>query len=285
MAIKWHLGQQYRPVRRDGNQQIYLVLPRLRVPVFPAQAVAHFAIRLWSDYRMPYIVDRCHPLQGMVTNMNRTRTTIIPSLPWLFTALLIAALSMPLRAEPEPVAVLRQMTEQVQEAVRQDTSILKDPVRLRTLAHDLVLPHVDFVTLSRWVLGKHWRNATPAQREAFMAEFQEMLMSIYLGHVTDYRETSVQFQPLRAEPGDDRVEVQAEVEPRGAPVVNVMFRMHQVDDQWLIYDVSVEGISLVATHRSGFSQEISRNGLDGLISRLADMNHAAVAAGEKCVGC
>jgi len=252
------------------------------MPAFHRQSAAHFAIRHGSDYRMFNIEDRYQPLQGMVTNMNRTRITIIPSPPWLFIALLVALLSMPLRAEPEPVAVLRQMTEQVQDVVRRDTSILKDPVRLRALAYDTVLPHVDFVTLSRWVLGKHWRTATPAQREAFMDEFREMLMLIYLGHVTDYRETSVQFQPLRAKPQDDRVEVQAEVEPQGAPVVNVMFRMHQVDDQWLIYDVSVEGISLVATHRSGFSQEINRNGIDGLISRLTEMNHAA---GEKCVGC
>jgi phospholipid transport system substrate-binding protein len=139
--------------------------------------------------------------------------------------------------------------------------------------------------LSRWVLGKHWRKATPAQREAFMTQFREMLLVTYLRNVTSYRETAVRFLPLRAAPQDDRVVVQAEVEPQGMPVVNVMFRMHRVDGQWLIYDVAVEGVSLVATHRSGFSQEISRNGLDGLIARLAEMNHAPVASGEECAGC
>jgi phospholipid transport system substrate-binding protein len=68
-------------------------------------------------------------------------------------------------------------------------------------------------------------------------------------------------------------------------VVNILFRMHRVDDRWLIYDVAVEGISLVATHRSGFSQEISRNGLDGLIARLAEMNQVEPRAGEECAGC
>jgi phospholipid transport system substrate-binding protein len=118
-----------------------------------------------------------------------------------------------------------------------------------------------------------------------MTQFREMLLVTYLRNVTSYRETAVRFLPLRAAPQDDRVVVQAEVEPQGMPVVNVMFRMHRVDGQWLIYDVAVEGVSLVATHRSGFSQEISRNGLDGLIARLAEMNHAAVATGEKCAGC
>ena len=219
--------------------------------------------------------------------MNRAGTRIAGStLAWLMATVLLIGIAQPLRAEPEPVAVLRQMTDYVSDVVRRDTSILQDPVRLRALADEAVLPHVDFVTLSRWVLGKHWRKATPAQREAFMTQFREMLMLNYLQRVTSYRETAVRFLPLRNIPEDGRVEVQAEVEPEGAPVVNVMFRMHRVDDNWLIYDVTVEGISLVATHRSGFSQEISRNGIDGLIARLSEMNHGAGAAeGGQCTGC
>ena len=218
--------------------------------------------------------------------MNRTGTTIASIiLAWLVTTGMLAAAAPAVPGDPEPVGVLEQMTEYVTDVVRRDTGILGDPVRLRALANEAVLPHVDFVTLSRWVLGKHWRKATPAQREAFMVQFREMLLVTYLRNVTSYRETAVRFLPLRATPEDDRVEVHAEVEPEGAPVVNVMFRMHRVDGRWLIYDVSVEGISLVATHRSGFSQEISRNGLDGLITRLTEMNQAAVATEEACVGC
>jgi phospholipid transport system substrate-binding protein len=218
--------------------------------------------------------------------MKRTGTTHIGSLlAGLLAASILAGIVLPVRAEPDSVALLREMTEDIMEVVRRDTSILQDPVRLRRLANDAVLPHVDFVMLSRWVLGKHWRKATAAQREAFMTQFREMLMVTYLHHVTSYRETMVRFLPLRAMPEDDRVEVHAEVEPQGAPVVNVMFRMHRVDGNWLIYDVAVEGISLVATHRSGFSQEISRNGLDALIARLAEMNAAAVTADETCTGC
>jgi len=213
------------------------------------------------------------------------KTHVAAMLAWVLMGGMLTGIVTPVYAEPEPVAVLRQMSEYVTDVVRRDTSILKDPVRLRALANEAVLPHVDFVTLSRWVLGKHWPKATPAQREAFMTQFREMLLVTYLRNVTSYRETAVRFLPLRAAPEDDRVVVQAEVEPQGAPVVNVMFRMHRVDGRWLIYDVAVEGISLVATHRSGFSQEISRNGLDGLIARLAEMNHEAVTAGEECVGC
>jgi len=218
--------------------------------------------------------------------MNRPASSIIRvTLAWLLTAAMLGGVALPVSAESEPVAVLQQMSDQVTDVVRRDTSILKDPVRLRALANEVILPHVDFVALSRWVLGKHWRTATPAQREDFMVQFREMLFLTYLRNVTSYRETAVRILPLRVAPEDDRVQVQAEVEPEGAPVVHVLFRMHRVDDRWLIYDVTVEGISLVATHRSGFSQEISRNGLDGLIARLTEMNHGAAAESEKCTGC
>lgn len=225
--------------------------------------------------------ERDAPAAEMI-NMKQTTTRIAIMLVWLMAAGMIAGIAAPLRADTEPVAVLQQMTEYVTDVVRRDTGILKDPVRLRELANEAVLPHVDFVALSRWVLGKHWRKATPAQRDAFMTQFREMLLVNYLRNVTAYQEPAVRFKPLRATPQDERVEVHAEVEPQGAPVVHILFRMHRFDDRWLIYDVAVEGISLVATHRSGFSQEISRNGLDGLIIRLAEMNDAAAA---ECVGC
>jgi phospholipid transport system substrate-binding protein len=218
--------------------------------------------------------------------MNRAVKVIVHiTLAWLLAAGMITGNAAPARADPGPVAVLEEMTEHISDVVRRDTGILKDPVRLRALANEGVLPYVDFEALSRWVLGKHWRQATPAQRDAFMAEFREMLFLTYLRRVNAYRETAVRFQPLRSVPQDGRVQVQAEVEPEGGPVVNVLFRMHRVNDHWLIYDVAVEGISLVATHRSGFSQEISRNGLDGLIARLAEMNQVEPQAGEKCTEC
>jgi len=218
--------------------------------------------------------------------MNRAVTAIVRiTLAWLVAAGIFTGAAASSRADPGPVAVLEEMTEHVTDVVRRDTGILQDPVRLRALANEGVLPYVDFEALSRWVLGKHWRQATPAQRDAFMAEFREMLFLTYLRRVNAYRETAVRFTPLRSVPQDGRVEVQAEVEPEGAPVVNVLFRMHLVGDRWLIYDVAVEGISLVATHRSGFSQEISRNGLDSLIARLAEMNHVEPQAGGECSGC
>jgi phospholipid transport system substrate-binding protein len=180
-------------------------------------------------------------------------------------------------AEQGPVEVLQSMTETLLEIVRQDPGVIHDTTRLRTLATDVVLPRVDFDALSRWVLGKHWRTATSQQRSDFIIEFREMLLGNYLRSVSEYRDNVVRFLPLRGEQQAERATVNAEVEQPDGPVVHVSFRMHNVASNWLIYDVSVEGISLVTTHRSSFSQQIHNSGMDGLIRSLRSMNasHAA----------
>lgn len=180
--------------------------------------------------------------------------------------------SRPGMAGQGPVEVLQSMTSTLEEVVTKDPDIIHDEARLRVIAHEVVLPHVDMRTLSRWVLGKNWRKATPAQRDAFVLEFQELLLSTYLRQVKTYQGEVARFLPLRGEQQQGRAVVNAEIEQPNGPVIHAIFRMHQVDNDWLIYDVSVEGISLVATHRSSFNSEIRKSGLDDLIARLQKNN-------------
>lgn len=196
---------------------------------------------------------------------------------WCVFIGLLLGLSRPGMAEQGPVEVLQSMNDTLLGIVRQDPEVIHDTARLRAIANDVVLPRIDFDALSRWVLGKHWRTATSQQRSDFINEFREMLLGTYLRSVAKYRDNTVHIMPLRGEQQDKRATVFAEVEQPDGPVVHVSFRMHQVANEWLIYDVSVEGISLVTTHRSSFSQQIRNNGMDGLIASLRSMNarHAA----------
>ena len=172
-----------------------------------------------------------------------------------------------------PVETLVSMTATLEEIVKEDPDVIHDPQRLRVIAHEVVLPNVDIRTLSRWVLGKNWRTATPEQRDAFVNEFQELLLSTYLRQVKTYQGEVARFLPLRGEQKKGQAVVNAEIEqPNGGPVVHAIFRMRKAEQGWLIYDVSVEGISLVATHRSSFSREVRNGGLDKLIARLHDLN-------------
>jgi phospholipid transport system substrate-binding protein len=194
----------------------------------------------------------------------------------LFWALLMT-ISLPSQAEVGPEAMLQEMTDQVLAEIRKDPGRLRDIAQVRALADRYVVPHIDFVAVAQWVLGRHWRLANEQQRARFVEQFREMLLNTYLRTVNDYRENVIRIIPSRAPPQSSRAVVNAEVEQPGGPSVHLGFRLHNHGNGWLIYDISVEGISLVASHRSGFSREISERGLDGLIARLEKINSSGDA--------
>lgn len=194
---------------------------------------------------------------------------------WKFSLLfwaLLMAISLPLQAESTPEAMLQEMTDQVLAEIRKEPGRLSDIAEVRALADRYVLPHIDFAAVAQWVLGKHWRLASPEQRVHFQEEFRELLLNTYLRTVNNYSENVIRIIPSRAQPQSGRATVDAEIELPGNSPVHLNFRLHNPGSGWLVYDISVEGVSLVASHRSGFSREISEQGLDGLIARLKEMN-------------
>ena len=192
----------------------------------------------------------------------------------LCTALLLGA-GLATAGEPGPVELLQDRQDTVLAIVEQDPDVLEDTKRLREIADEYLLPHVDFMTLSRWVMGKHWRTATPQQRQAFANEFRDLLLNNYLRSVTEYRDYSIKFIPLRDLDEKTKVVVHGLVDQPGGPPVHVNFRMHRNTDRWLIYDIVVEGVSLATTHRSMFSQQIRDIGIEGVIAELESRNAAA----------
>ena len=192
---------------------------------------------------------------------------------WLLVFSALAGLSAAVAVEGAgPLEMLQGLTAQLIEIADSRPEVLDDPAELRKIADEVVLPHVDFPMLSRRVLGKYWRNATLVQRETFTVEFRELLLGTYLRSVSAYQGNSIRFLPLRTDVQHERVMVNALVEQKNGPPVNTAFRVHRVGGEWLIYDVIVEGISLVATHRSSFSQVVHNHGIDGLIERLRERN-------------
>jgi len=215
----------------------------------------------------------------------------VRSRPW--TLIGVAALAVWLLtgrtvvAEPGPLLVLQEMSDHVLELIRQDPAILDDQTRLRELADEFVVPNIDFMALSQWVLGKHWRGANPGQRQVFADEFRELLIRTYLTSVTrsGYEDQTIRYLPLRKAHDGRKVTVEAHVEQPQGPLVHVLFRMLKRDEGWKVYDVVIEGVSLVATHRSSFSSIIREQGIDGLIATLEQRNKdvAEEAMGEEAV--
>ena len=185
----------------------------------------------------------------------------------------------PVLAEQGPVDVLRGMSDHVLEIIKEDPSILDDKARLRAIADEVVIPNVDFIALSQSVLGVSWRKATPEQREVFEREFRALLINSYLASISraDYQGQSIKYLPLRNPPTGDRAEVDAEIEQPNGPLIHAQFRMYRRDGAgWKVYDVVVEGVSLVITQRSSFSSIIRDKGLGGLIALLEERNNKRI---------
>lgn len=202
--------------------------------------------------------------------MNTRVTTILSGIV-LLACLLPHA---PVHAQPNPVEVLQEMSDQVIAIVDKDPDILNDKARMRELADNIVVPNVDFVLFSKWVLGKNWRKANPEQREIFIAEFRELMINSYISSITrdDYQNQTIRYKPVRKSRDPEKVTVDADVEMPNGPIVEVQFRMHLAATGWMVYDVVIEGVSLVATHRSSFSNIIRDKGIDGLITMLEQQN-------------
>ncbi|TDY03887.1 MlaC/ttg2D family ABC transporter substrate-binding protein [Thiohalophilus thiocyanatoxydans] len=221
---------------------------------------------------------------NILTASPNHRRTFLLRLPRLFSALLLALfLSLPAQsvtAADEPDKA-RQILEEVAREMVQATNARRDEIKadpkvVEELVEELLLPHIDLLTASRWVLGKHWRTASKEQKLNFMRHFRGMLLRFYSTALADYLsentvdEDLIRFQPVRAEADSDDVTVRSRVHPPGGDSIPVNYHMHLTDKGWKVYDVSVEGVSVITTYRNSFNDEIRRDGLDKLIARLAD---------------
>ncbi len=202
----------------------------------------------------------------------------------LAAALLALVFAMPAVAEVSPQEMLRSVTEEMVTRLQNEKDALQErPERLFTLVEDTLVPHVDQEAMSRLVLGVAWRRATPEQRERFTEEFKTLLVRFYTSALLDDPDQIdrllekgrglMTFQP-GGEARGNRIQVRAEAHPPEGPSVPVIFSLYQKNDRWLVYDVKVEGVSIVVNYRNSFSSQVKQFGLAEVINRLAKRNQA-----------
>jgi phospholipid transport system substrate-binding protein len=121
-------------------------------------------------------------------------------------------------------------------------------------------------------LGVHWRRASPEQQERLTREFRTLLVRTYSGALANYRDHIIEFRPLRARPGEAEVTVRSQVKRAGAEPIAIDYDLEKGASGWKVFDVRVGGISLVATYRTTFAEEIRNHGIEGLIDLLAGKN-------------
>jgi len=172
-----------------------------------------------------------------------------------------------------PDALVKATATDVLDIIKKDKDIQNGDMRkISALAEEKILPHFDFERMSRMVLGKHWSRATKEQQQQFIAEFRSLLIRTYASALTKYRNQTIEYKPFRAQPSDTEVTVKTQIVQPGGQPLPIDYSLVKKEDGWKVYDVAIEGVSLVTNYRGQFSTEVRQSGMDGLIQRLAEKN-------------
>ncbi|MCA1804378.1 MAG: ABC transporter substrate-binding protein [Xanthomonadaceae bacterium] len=203
------------------------------------------------------------------------RLSVLLILMWLQTAsgshaAAPSARDMVIQAGDRLVLALQDQRE----AVQQDMDVAFQ------LAENTVIPLIDFERITRWVSGRHWRDATPEQQQRLVRAFQELLTRSYVTAMVTYVEQilansdNVEYPPARSRQDERNAVVTMLIKLENSQTAVVQYQMYLSADGWKIFDVIVEGVSLAITYRSSFNQEVSRGGIEGLIASLDARNQA-----------
>jgi|SRR6266850_1248736 len=187
--------------------------------------------------------------------------------------LLASAAALALGEELAPDALIRRVSQEVLEAMRTDPGLRSgDEAKVLPIIEAKILPHFDFARATQIAMGPAWRRAAPEQREALTREFSTLLARTYSAALANLRDREVVVSPLRASPSDTEVTVRSQVRQPGAQPVGVEYEMERTETGWKVFDVRIEGISLMGTFRTAFADEVRNHGVDGLIRTLSDKN-------------
>jgi phospholipid transport system substrate-binding protein len=192
----------------------------------------------------------------------------------IFLALAAFLLITPALAQGDnPEALVKKMTDDVMTAIKADKQLAAgDKQKALKLAEEKILPHVDFGEATRLAVGRAWNEASPEQRKRLVSEFRNMLVRTYSNAISAYEGQTMKVLPVRMKPDDTEATVRNQFVRGGGKPVAVDYQMRKADGGWKIYDISVEGVSLVLTYRSEFDAIVKQQGIDGLIKRLAERN-------------
>lgn len=182
-------------------------------------------------------------------------------------------LSTALAQETTPEELIKQTTEQVLAALEENAALIEeDPEKIQEMVGEIVLPHFDFVLMSQLVLARHWREADSEQQKRFVREFRQLLIRTYGTSLSHYSGQKVEFLPSKPDPNPKRATVRTLIRQSEGSPIPVNYQLRQTGDSWKVFDVVIEGISLVQNYRSSFAAEIQQSGLDGLIERVHERN-------------
>lgn len=182
-----------------------------------------------------------------------------------------------------PDKLVKDTTNEILSLLRKNhKAYSSDHKKLYKMVHEKVLPHFDFTAMSRMVLAQNWRKANDDQRARFTVAFRDLLVRTYATALLKYTNEKVVFLPYHGKQGDKKVMVKTEIKPdAGGPAIPLHYRFYNRNGEWKVFDVSIDGVSMVTNYRSVYSEKVRKEGLDSLIAQISKENTSDKKTGSK----
>ena len=197
-------------------------------------------------------------------------------------ALAAAFVSVAAFAQEAPDALVKRVADEVLAVIKADKDLQSgNMTKVVELAEQKVLPHFDFERMTRLAVGRNWNQANDAQKQDLVKEFRTLLVRTYSSSLAQYRNQTIEVKPARVGAGDTETVVRTAIIQQGGPPIPIDYSMEKKGSEWKVYDVVIDGASLVTTYRGTFNDQIQRGGVDSLVKSLQDRNRAPAAATAK----
>jgi len=178
-------------------------------------------------------------------------------------------------AQSNPIELLQSISNQMITGLKKaQISLKKNPTLVYSLAGKIIVPHADLTEMSKRVLPPNiWNSASNDQRSEFKKEFSTTLIRTYASAMAEYTNEVIQFFPIRGGyAGKSIVKVDSQISRDDGPAISVSYQLISENNDWKLYDLTVEGISMLESFRSQFADTLSRGNIAELIKVLKQHN-------------
>jgi len=206
-------------------------------------------------------------MKPIMNNMKNKLSTM------LFGALLVFGQMINAAEIESPSAMLERTSSQVIKALAKQRALLDtDPQILFDIVEKYIIPNLDDVTMAKLALGKNWRKASNDEKIDFVDQFRQLLVLNYGKSLKEFKDQKINFFPVDVDATTKKVVVKSEVIQPGGATIPVAYKMRVKNNAWKVYDISIDGVSLVTSYRGTFAQEIRKGGMEGLLAMLRNRN-------------
>ena len=176
-------------------------------------------------------------------------------------------------AQESPDALVKKNTTEILAAIKADKDLAAgNQKKIEKLAEEKILPLFNFMRMTQLAVGRNWKDASDAQKKSLVEEFRTLLVRTYSTSLTQFRNQTIDVKPTKMVATDTEVVVKTQIVQPGGQPIPIDYSMEKSGDSWKVYDVLIDGVSLVTNYRSSFNTEIQKSGIDGLIKSLSDRN-------------